>query len=221
MAKKKKPLAFDVEVSHDRQEEAFVERQSPEAEAGPANSSSRLSLPLNNEGTIDWDRARDSQKEKFTQAVLNSPETLEMIGLAAGATGEQQGWSEESIRFGLDLISMVNSFVFRMASKKVMGTQVDADVASQCFAFSDEKDHNGKSDYDKLVPPTQRLADRAIHVDPKYQDLILLGTALAAIVGKQAQTALEMQSERDEKKKPQTQQVKVERKPIVVSGATA
>ena len=58
--------------------------QSATDEATATPRGGRLSIPLNEDGTINWGKVRPSQREAFGAIVANDATALEMIGLAAG-----------------------------------------------------------------------------------------------------------------------------------------
>lgn len=69
----------------EKPEDAFVERPQPET----ANSRSRrISLRVNEEGSIDWSAATDKQKEDFFNVIATDPDVLEKVASSLGDESE-------------------------------------------------------------------------------------------------------------------------------------
>ena len=62
--------------------DAFIEANSNANDGQPTPRAHTIRLPLNEDGTIQWDNVKDSQKELFAKSVSSDATALEMIGLA-------------------------------------------------------------------------------------------------------------------------------------------
>lgn len=165
-------------------------RDEVDAEAMTGNSSrNRLSLPLTDEGVIDWEHVRPSTRQKFADIVSNDPDALEAIGLSATQDGTEEGAdifegvTEENVRVGLDIISQANALIFNAFAPKVLKHpfkkingkpapfMFNPELLKDCFTLTAEQ-------HEELDPRALKLAQKHGNVLPewfkKHMDVYML-----------------------------------------------
>ena len=151
-------------------------------EADTTRRGARLSLPLNEDGTIDWESVRPSNKERFAEIVSNDAVALEAIGLAAGGEGEEgegenplSGITETNIGTALDIICQANALAFKVIAEKTqkhpflvdavtrkpMPLIIDQDILQKSFTLTEEQ-------HKELDPRVLLEVERHSHQMPEW-----------------------------------------------------
>lgn len=88
----------------------------------------RLSLPISEDGQIDWSSVRESTKEKFAAAIANDPVALEALSSALGVSGEdgqdsgdgmpeEMQLTDERVGVAVDAFNSLFALGFGLAAK--------------------------------------------------------------------------------------------------------
>lgn len=142
---------------------------------------SRLSVPLNSDGTIDFSRLRGDAKQQLAEA-LRHPSTAETL----------LGKEPEPIFSDSDIASLFAgvSQIEQMLAKLLM--RVPADIAAEAFAYT-------PTDLMLLTPPTQNILSK---YSPgwvnEHKDLIAFALIFTGITRRQFDTALQAAKVRQE-----------------------
>jgi hypothetical protein len=176
-----------------------------------AGRSSRISLPLLDDGTVDWDHVRPSTMEKFAVIVKtdkNVRDTYEeAFGPPPGGESPFGGITEENVATGLDLVCNINALVFRVAAARFVKNPfvkdkagrpvplvIDEDILSRTFRLTPEQ-------HKELDPRATRLAEKYSRDLPEWlkknMDLYMFASMFLAYTAQNAKTALQAQIARD------------------------
>lgn len=142
---------------------------------------SRVSVPLNSDGTIDFSRLRGDAKAQLTEA-LRHPSTAQTL----------LGKEPEPIFSDDDIASLFNgiSQIEQMLAKMLM--RVPADIASKAFEYTE-------LDLKLLTPPTQNILSK---YSPgwvnEHKDLIAFSLIFTGITRRQFDAALQATKKRQE-----------------------
>jgi hypothetical protein len=177
-----------------------------DSEAGKA---SRLSLPLTNDGLIDWEHVRGSTAEKVLYVVQNDPEIAKFAKGEDGADVADVfgGLTAENVSKGLDALCTVNAMVFRVGAAKFIkhpllktadGKPVplffDQDILDKSFGLT-EKQHA------ELDPRATRLAQKYSGKMPAWLkdnlDLYMFASMFLAYTAENARNVMSAQLNRD------------------------
>jgi hypothetical protein len=180
-------------------------------ETETAGRVARLSLPLTDDGQVDWDRVRTSTKEKFLDVLRTDPEVRasynEVHGIDADAPSLGDGLTEENVAAGLDIIANVNALVFRVAAArfvkhpllrdqhgKPVPLVIDQDVLDAAFGLTPKQ-------HAELDPRAKRLADKYSRDLPEWvkknMDLYMFVSMFLGYTAQNAKTARQAQIKRD------------------------
>lgn len=172
----------------------------------------RLSLPLTPDGTaIDWEHIRPSTIEKFTALLQTDPNIRdhfdEMDGKKSGGPDLFGGITSENVAAGLDLLSSVQTLVFRIAAAKwvkhpllrdtngkPIPLVLDQDVLDRAFKLT-------AAQHEELDPRATRLAQKYSGKMPSWLkenlDLYMFAAMFLRYTGENAKNALGAQINRD------------------------
>lgn len=162
MKKTKKKVAV---INEPEVIEGFVERniEEPTHSSGP----SRITIHVDGDGQIDWDKSKSGTADELLTAVVNDPTMLEKIA----SSPDFQDSSESSVVTNdeaglvLDTLVMVESLIFSGISQKVLGLKIDKKTASEHFTLS-EKDHERQ---DPPVAQGLQMLLESLKLDPRYK----------------------------------------------------
>jgi hypothetical protein len=177
---------------------------------------SRIVIPLDSDGAIDWDQVRPSNRSQLLETVNNDVTILEHIGIAheSDGTGEEgedgaplPEITNENIKTGLDIITQANALLFRMVApmilshplksvqaKRKIPLQIDADIALKAFLLTEEQ-------HKELDPRAMRLAKKYVPAaSKKYLDVWMFAAMYMKYTADNAQKAMAAQIQRDGKK---------------------
>ncbi len=136
-------------------ETAFVENDA----AVEPRRNKRLTLPLTEDGRIDWDRARQSSKEAFVEAVRNDPSTLDAMELQARPPSQDgvPQITEEHVKQFMELYALGERIIVpRIISMRTKGAiQIPPPLAARVFQFTDEQKNS-------LAPPGAQWANESL-----------------------------------------------------------
>src|SRR6267154_6512459 len=104
----------------------------------------RISLPLNDDGTIDWSGVRERTREKFVDAVTRDNAAMQMVGLKSAALEEKPNpllITESHVCDFLDGYAQIECIVMpRLIEKRTKGkVQLSAEIASAAYTFTNEQ----------------------------------------------------------------------------------
>ncbi len=179
-------------------------------EESEAQKPGRISLPLKEDGTIDFDAIRPATQEKFLGAIINDPFAMEKIGLASAPdeSGDGvdmfQGISEENMRAALDVLTKVNGLGFKLLAGRLIKHpfkkdekgkpahfQFDADIVDRTFVLTEEQ-------HRELDPRATRLANKySPEFLKKNSDVVALVGMYLMYMSQNAQLVLQHQFQRD------------------------
>lgn len=173
-------------------------------------STNRLSLPLTDEGAIDWEHVQQRTKEKFASVVSSDPDALEMIGLASGGGDDvevsviSEGITDENIKAFIDAVSKAvalgsgfviskiktHPFLVDKDSQKPIPLKIRPDILLKCSTLTDEQ-------HKELDPRVKKIVDKHTKELPeaikKHLDLWMLAGMFLKYNMENVASALEMQ----------------------------
>lgn len=143
---------------------------------------SRLSLPINEDGSIQWDSVRDATKEKFASAIANDPVALEALSSALGVTEEsgealpeEMQLTDERVGVALDAFNSLfalgfgwgvktflkNPFQIDKRTGRPIPLEIPVPVLLQKFALTKEQ-------HAELDPLVRKEAERHTDAIPQW-----------------------------------------------------
>jgi hypothetical protein len=185
----------------------------------------RISLPLQSDGSINWDGVRDSTRDKFLLLLKNDPVAQEMLSPNVEGEGVDTGLpdlSEENIRAAIDIVSQANALICKVTiprflkhpllkdkDGKPVPFNIEPDILLRSFKLTDEQ-------HAELDPRALRLAQK--HTPEwlnKNLDLYMLIGMYLKYTAENAQKAMKDQIQRDIMRVQQAQaQAQATRRPI-------
>lgn len=141
----------------------------------------RISIALNEDGSIDMSRMRGDSKARLKEALQRPDVSAELLGRAPAPL-----FSDSDIATLLDGVSQIEQLIAKLLLR------IPSDIASDCFAFS-------PLDKAMITPPAQGLlAKYAPAMLSANKDLIAFALIFTGIVRRQFDTAMMLQRERME-----------------------
>lgn len=188
MAKKKKNAGESTAVIEPEIVDGFVNRQVEESVSSGAR---RITIHVNPDGQIDWDKSKDGAADELLTAVTSDPTMLEKI---ADCPDLQDGpglesWMPEDAGLALDLLAKLEGFVAHKVMPK-LGQKLDLNIALAAFNL-DEEEHKRQD------PLAAKLMEQYIPINPEYKNLILFLTAHSAGVLRNVREAVKLQMQLD------------------------
>jgi hypothetical protein len=161
--------------------EGIVERNIEE----PISSSggpSRITVHVNSDGQIDWDKSKSGAADELLAAVTNDPTMLEKIAASPDFQDSEEASTvtPEEAGMVLDALTMVEGILFSSISKKMLGLQVDRKVVSEHFSLT-EQDHKRQ---DPPAAQGLQMLMEAMQLDPRYKWAYILVMAHGAFLAR-------------------------------------
>lgn len=161
-------------IKEDQQEvvEGFVERN---IETPAPSGTSRITIHVNEDHTIDWDKTQPGTDDRLLDAVTGDPTMLEKIAShpdfqESAADGKI---TSEEAGLVLDVLTQIEGMIFSSVSKKFFGMKVDMAIVGKHFKLNEE-DHLRQ---DPLAAQgLQQLMD-LMKIDPRYSWALFLAMA--------------------------------------------
>jgi hypothetical protein len=185
MAKKKKSLTFtDVAAEQPEIVEGFVER---EVEESTSSGATRITIHVNPDGQIDWDKSKDGAADALLSAVTSDPTMLEKIADCPDLQDDAapEGWQSDDAGLALDVLAKIEGFIAHKVMPK-LGQKLDLSVALAAFNL-DEKEH------ERQDPLAAKLLEQYLPINPAYKNLIFFLTAHSTSVLRNCREACKMQ----------------------------
>jgi hypothetical protein len=175
--------------------EGFVSRNIEEVES-PSGGASRITVHVNEEGQIDWDKSKPGADEELLTAITNDPVMLEKIASHPDFQDTQDASVVTNDEAGmvLDVINMVEAMAFSSLSKKILGMKVDEKIVRENFTLT-EDDHARQ---DPLAAQGLQQLVEFLQIDPRWKWAILLTTAHAASVGRNIKACVIQQYDKND-----------------------
>lgn len=149
--------------------EAFVENTEDQT---PVVYVRNLKLPMNEDGTIDWDSAPDKHKKAFIQAIQNDPSgILANIQEEAGEQSSETAISDSTVLTLTNAIFMIEGVGFSLVGRRfvpVLKHLHPLVAIKACTVTRDE--------LEPVMEPAKRIVARFMPPNLlQYQDLIVVG----------------------------------------------
>lgn len=176
----------------------FVDRNVEEVQASGA---SRITINVNEEGSIDWEKAKPGAADELLTAITNDPTMLEKIAACPELQDDEDVLpkvTNEEAGMVLDLITAAEGVVFSGISKKILGMKISSSVVNENFKLS-ESDHARQ---DPLAAQGLTMLQEYLQLDPKWRWLAFLGVAHAAALGRNVKNCIVAQYSKDENDPP-------------------
>lgn len=186
-------------IKEDQQEvvEGFVERN---VETPAPIGASRITIHVQDDGTIDWDKSQPGTDDKLLSAVTNDPTMLEKIAACPDFQDnvEEGKITNEEAALVLDVLTQIEGMVFSSISKKFFGMKVEHSVISKNFKLTEE-DHTRQ---DPLAAQgLQQLMD-LLKLDPRYSWALFLAMAHSGSVARNVKASIVEQYHRQDTNPP-------------------
>lgn len=153
---------------------AFVENQ----EEVPAVYVKNLKLPMNEDGTIDWDSAPDKHKKAFIQAIQNDPS-----GILANIQEEAAGDSAEGAVADSTVLALANAiFIVEAIGFSTIGAKFHPALKHLHPIVAIKACTVTLAEMEPVMEPAKRIVHR--YMPPnllQYQDIIVVGEYLARL----------------------------------------
>lgn len=144
---------------------------------------SRLSMPLNVDGQVEWDRMRSSTKEQL-KAILANPETAKVLGVDSPAPAQVEVFDPEWTGALYDAIGKLEAFLAGKLYK------ISPDITERAFTYNDEEKK-------KLAGPTAKVINKyAVTWMVQFKDEIALAFLFVTITAVKLQMATILQNMR-------------------------
>lgn len=190
MAAKRKQRKEEPEVI-----EGFVTRNVEEAQSSGA---SRITLHINDEGSIDWDKAKPGAADDLLTAVTNDPTMLEKIAACPDfqddSSTDVSHVTNAEAGLVLDVITSIEGLAFSGLSKKILGMKIDQSVISKNFHLTEE-DHKRQ---DPLAAQGLNMLQEYLQLDPKWRWAMFLVMAHGAALGRNVKACVVEQYSKNE-----------------------
>lgn len=149
-------------IMPENQAEPFEEQN-----VGSRRRTSRVSLPIGEDGSIDWEGAKPGTRERFAELVSSDPTALEIFAESLKSETEAVPYAitEDHVKTFLTLYGIATSYIAPVViEKRTRGRiKIPHDLASRVYAINDAQK-------DKLAPPGAQWANA--HVPEKIRKLI-------------------------------------------------
>jgi hypothetical protein len=170
-------------------EDAFVESGSEEE---PRASVKNLRLPINPDGTIDWDSASQKHKDAFVQAIKSDPNGIlqniqEEAGQAVSEDGDS-GIADSTVVALANAIFIVEGVAFAVVGKRVVPVLANLHpfVAIKACTVTHE-------DMEPVMEPAKRIVARFTPAKwLQYQDFAVVGEHLLKLSAQKFQACVEL-----------------------------
>ena len=190
--------------------------RTPKNGASPANGidsgSRRISIPLADDGSIDWSGMRPSTRNRILDEV--GPDIAAKLIEHNGGGGDSEmaetgpAITAENVRTAIDLMSQANALIFSMAAPHLLKhplkrdaktgrplpLTIDKDIALVAFRLTDAQ-------HDELDPRAARIAQRYATRMPEWLkknfDAYVLGVMFLKFQAENAKNAITAQLTRD------------------------
>ena len=169
---------------------AFVEKDQLETET--TKRTSRITLPLGDDGRIAWDQVSDKKRVAFVEAVVNDDHTLSALSLKKDIPPGPLTITPEHVAMALDAYAAAERYVIpQLIKRQTKGIVVlGPEITSAAFVFTDEqKRQMGQpgAEYANLIFP-EWLKEWLLKIGPGAQFFGLLALNTMA----QTKTAVDM-----------------------------
>jgi hypothetical protein len=146
----------------------------------------RISFFVGPDGKIDISTLKGHNRERVLNFFADT-DNFSAVNPEAAATGYQpEGYTEESIRSGLGILSQLSAFLISSALK-AKGFIIDPDIRDKAFIFTPDQIAD-------LAPRGARIANKySPKVLKKYQDEMLFVGTLIWAIKEQTNAAMQMQ----------------------------
>lgn len=177
-------------------ESAFIE--SGAAEDEPRSRSRNLRLPINEDGTIDWESAQDKHKKAFIEAIKNDPngilQNIQEEATEGGVSGPQV--ADATVVALANAVFMVEGAAFATIGPKVAPVlkHLHPVVAIKACMVTQEE-------MEPVMEPAKRLVAR--YMPPQfleYQDFAVVGEHLIKLSAAKFKACIDLAMEIEQMK---------------------
>ena len=183
--------------------DGFVERQSSDEQAPTFDASGKVTLYVNSDGGVDWDKTRSGTDDKVIDVITKDATLLEKLAAhpdfaddSPSSASDPTAWQPDEAGFVLDLLDKVEGLIVSRLSKQVLGETITASTTNLAFVTT-EDEH-------KVQDPraAQALNDFLTIDNPKWRNIALLSAAHGASFVRKLKEAIRIQAENPVVEKP-------------------